>query len=114
MEYQLDAAARYVFYLNGTQHQGYRSITASGENIPNMHYYRNNSVLEEDEIVLMDYSPDVGYYTSDIGRMWPVGGTYPQYMRELYGFVVEYHKVTPVTAPLRSGSDVDRRSSRRG
>ena len=29
-EYQLDAAARYVFLLNGARLDGYRSITASG------------------------------------------------------------------------------------
>ena len=24
----------------------------------------------------MDYAPDYRYYVSDIGRMWPVNGTY--------------------------------------
>jgi len=41
----------------------------------------------------MDCAPDYAYYTSDIGRMWPVNGTYSPVQRELYGFVVEYHKV---------------------
>ena len=41
-EYQLDAAARYVFLVNDARLEGYRSITASGtENINNMHYFRN-------------------------------------------------------------------------
>ena len=39
----------------------------------------------------MDYAPDVAYYTSDIGRMWPVSGTYSQVQRVAYGFIVEYH-----------------------
>jgi len=43
-EYQLDAAARYVFLVNDARLEGYRSITASGtENINNMHYFRNAS-----------------------------------------------------------------------
>ena len=41
----------------------------------------------------MDYAPDYGYYTSDIGRMWPINGKYTAWQRELYGFIVEYHKV---------------------
>ena len=41
----------------------------------------------------MDYAPDYGNYTSDIGRMWPVNGKYAAWQRELYGFIVEYHKV---------------------
>ena len=41
-EYQLDAAARYIFLVNGARLEGYRSIVAAGnENIWNMHYYRN-------------------------------------------------------------------------
>lgn len=92
-EYQLDAAARYVFLVNGSRLEGYRSITASGtENIDNGHYYRNTKQLEAGDLVLMDYAPDYGYYVSDIGRMWPVNGTYAPWQRELVGFVLEYHK----------------------
>jgi len=40
----------------------------------------------------MDYAPDVGNYTSDIGRMWPVDGRYTNRQRQLYGFVVDYHR----------------------
>ena len=41
----------------------------------------------------MDFAPDCDCYTSDIGRMWPVNARYSPLQRELYGFVVEYHKV---------------------
>ena len=41
----------------------------------------------------MDYAPECDGYTSDIGRMWPVNKKYSTVQRELYGFVVEYHKV---------------------
>lgn len=93
MEYQLAAAAEYVYLVNGARGGGYRPIIAGGENIWNIHYYRNNCALEDGELVLMDYAPDYGNYTSDIGRMWPVNGTYSKLQRELYGFVLEYHKI---------------------
>src|SRR5262245_13353598 len=74
-EYQLDAAARYVFLLNDARLEGYRSITASGtENISNMHYFRNTSTLKDGDLVLMDYAPDYRYYNSDLGREWPDNG----------------------------------------
>lgn len=92
IEYQLGAVADYVYTVNGAQGPGYRPIIATGRNIWAMHYYRNNSVLCDGNLVLMDYAPDVGNYTSDIGRMWPVNGTYSPVQRELYGFMVEYHK----------------------
>lgn len=92
-EYQLDAAARYVFLINDARLDGYRSITASGtDNIRNGHYYRNNSRLEEGDLVLMDYAPDYKYYVSDIGRMWPVNGTYSPLQREILGIVLAYYK----------------------
>ena len=92
-EFELAAVADYMFLRSGARGPGYRPIVASGPNIWNAHYYRNDSILQEGDLVLMDYAPDVGCYTSDIGRMWPVGGTYSPVQRELYGFVVEYQKV---------------------
>jgi Xaa-Pro aminopeptidase len=90
-EYQLEAAARYVFIVNGARMDAYRSITAAGNvNINNMHYYRNSDELKDGDWVLMDYAPDFRYYVSDIGRMWPVNGTYAPWQRELLQFVLDY------------------------
>jgi Xaa-Pro aminopeptidase len=101
-EYQLDAAARYVFLVNDARLEAYRSITASGtDNINNMHYYRNTARLKDGDLVLMDYAPDYRYYVSDIGRVWPVNGTYNAWQRELLQFVLEYHKA--VLSRVRPG-----------
>lgn len=90
-EYQLDAAARYVFLVNGARLEGYRSIVGAGTaNIWNMHYYRNTGELKDGDLVLMDYAPDYGYYVSDIGRMWPVNGKFSPAQRELLQFVLDY------------------------
>lgn len=90
-EYELDAAARYVFLVNGARLEGYRSITAAGTaNIWNAHYYRNMSKLDNGQLVLMDFAPDYRYYTSDVTRMWPVSGHYSPQQRELLQFVLEY------------------------
>ena len=89
-EYQLDAAARYVFLVNGARHEGYPSITASGRNAWMGHYSLNNARLDEGDLVLMDYAPDYHYYTSDATRMWPVSGKYSKDQRDLYGFILAY------------------------
>ena len=91
MEYQLAALAQFIFLGGGAQGEGYRAIVAGGPNIWHMHYSANDQALRDGDLVLMDYAPDYRYYTSDIGRMWPVGGTYAPWQRELYGFMVEYH-----------------------
>jgi len=92
MEYQLDAVPKYVYRVNGARGEGYPSIIAGGANMQYGHYGRKNCVLNDGDIVLMDHAPDYGYYTSDIGRVWPVNGKYSPWQRELYGFIVKYHK----------------------
>ena len=101
-EYHLDAAARYVFLANGARLDGYRSITAAGmDNILNMHYFRNTGELKAGDLVLMDYAPDFRYYTSDIGRMWPVSGTFTPEQRALLGIILEYRNA--IISRIRPG-----------
>ena len=110
-EYQLDAAARYIFLNGGARLEGYRSITAAGTaNIWNMHYYRNTAALKDGDLVLMDFAPEYGYYTSDIARMWPVNGKFSPVQREILQFVLEYRNA--IMKRLRPG--VTPRHSRRG
>jgi Xaa-Pro aminopeptidase len=90
-EYQLEAAARYVFLANGARLEGYRSIAAAGvDNIWNMHYFRNTRQIANDDLILLDYAPDYHNYVSDITRMWPASGKYSAVDRELLGFVLIY------------------------
>jgi Xaa-Pro aminopeptidase len=101
-EYQLDAAAHYVFKVNDARLEGYRSITATGiDNISNMHYFRNTTTLKDGDLVLMDYAPDYRYYVSDIGRVFPVNGKYNGWQRELLQFILEYHRA--VMTRIRPG-----------
>lgn len=91
MEYQLDAIMRYHFIAGGARDRGYIAICSSGKNIPYPHYGGNYNELTD--WVLCDCAPDYHYYTSDIGRMWPINGRYSEEQRAIYGYVVEYHKV---------------------
>jgi Xaa-Pro aminopeptidase len=101
-EYQLEAAARYQYVVNGARLEAYRSIIASGtDSISNMHYFRNDARLKDGDLVLMDYAPEYRYYVSDIGRVWPVSGTYLPWQRELLQFVLEYDKA--VMTRIRPG-----------
>lgn len=93
IEGQLGALANYIYAVNGAQGEGYRPIIGGGEAIWHVHYFLNHCLLQEGDLVLMDVAPECRYYTSDIGRMWPVNGVYSSWQRELYGYIVEYHKV---------------------
>jgi Xaa-Pro aminopeptidase len=89
-EYQLDAAAKYVFHLNGARGDGYASIIGGGTNAFLGHYFRKADALRDGDLVLMDYAPDVRYYTSDVTRLWPVNGTFTPAQRALYEYIVAY------------------------
>jgi Xaa-Pro aminopeptidase len=107
-EYQLDAAARYVFQVNGARLDAYRSITASGtENINNGHYWRNARQVQDGDLVLMDYAPDYRCYVSDVTRMWPANGRFAPWQRELLQFVLEYRNVVlPRIRPGRTPDEI--------
>ena len=89
-EYQLDAAAKYIFYLHGAQGDGYPSIIGGGTNAYMGHYFHKRDVLKDGDLVLMDYAPDYHYYTSDVTRIWPVNGKFNKKQAALYNFIVAY------------------------
>jgi Xaa-Pro aminopeptidase len=89
-EFQLDAAAKYVFYLHGARGDGYPSIIGGGTNAYMGHYFHKTDVLKDGDLVLMDYAPDYRNYTSDVTRIWPVNGKFTNEQKELYNFIVAY------------------------
>jgi Xaa-Pro aminopeptidase len=89
-EYELDAAAKYVFFLNGARGEGYASIIGGGRNAYIGHYWRKGDLLKAGDLLLMDYAPDYRYYTSDVARMWPVDGRYTTGQRQLSEFILAY------------------------
>jgi Xaa-Pro aminopeptidase len=92
IEYQLEAAAAFVFKNNGARGLSYNAIVGGGQNAWMGHYSANSDPVRDGDLILMDLAPDYRYYTSDVTRMWPANGKYTKDQRDLYGFVVEYHK----------------------
>ncbi len=104
-EYELAAVAEFVFREAGAAGGSYEAIVATGTNAWHGHYIAKDAVLREGELVLMDYAPDLDHYTSDIGRMWPVSGTWEDWQLELYGFILRYHRA--LLERLRPGVTAD-------
>lgn len=88
LESELDAMAKFIYYRNGAQGDAYYSLIANGPNAMFPHYNAGKGRLKSGDLLLMDYAPDVGYYMSDITRMWPVNGTFSAEQRALYSFYV--------------------------
>ena len=100
-EHELDGVSRFVYYRHGAQGEAYYSLVASGENAWYPHYASGKRMMKEGEMVLMDHAPDVGYYMSDITRMWPVSGRFSANERELYGFYLRPGMVFTIEPQFR-------------
>ena len=87
-EYELQAEIEYVFRKSGAKAPGYTSIVGSGKNACVLHYIENRDVLKDGDLVLVDAGAEVGYYTGDITRTWPVNGRFNGYQREIYDLVL--------------------------
>lgn len=88
-EYELEAAARYVYTKLGARGDAFRPIVASGPNTTILHYSANNRRMLDGDIVYMDYGADYEYYTSDITRTWPVNGRFTPEQEKMYRCILE-------------------------
>lgn len=86
-EYQTVAACDFIYSDMGTAGAAYYAIAASGERGLIWHYNANNHLLEAGTVLLMDYAPELNYYTTDITRTWPVQGEFSGEQLKFYDCV---------------------------
>jgi Xaa-Pro aminopeptidase len=107
VEHELEAVAKFTFVRHGAQGEAYYSLIASGPNAWFPHYNAGKRRMRDGELLLMDFAPDVGYYMSDITRMWPVNGHFSPWQRELYGFYLAcYRKLLAAIGPGKTAAAI--------
>lgn len=100
-EYEIEAAARYIYTKRGARGDAFRPIVASGPNTVILHYSANNRQMKDGEVVYMDYGADYEYYTSDVTRTWPVSGRFTPEQEKMYRCILEARDV--VIAAMKPG-----------
>ncbi|HEV2837242.1 MAG TPA: Xaa-Pro peptidase family protein [Pyrinomonadaceae bacterium] len=88
-EYEIEAAARFVYTKRGARGDAFRPIVASGPNTLILHYSANNRQMKDGDVVYMDYGADYEYYNSDITRTWPVSGRFTSDEEKMYRCILE-------------------------
>lgn len=83
-EYELQAAADYVFRKHGAYGPAFFGLVASGQNTVYSHYHKGTARLADGDWVQMDYGPDYKYYVTDITRVFPANGKFSPFQREFY------------------------------
>ncbi len=91
-ERQLDAYLRYRFVSHGCESSAFEPVVAGGKNALGIHYVRNDGVLQNDEMVLVDGGGKYGGYIADITRTWPVSGKFTPAQRDLYQAVLNVQR----------------------
>ena len=100
-ERELAAAADYVFRREGAQGAAYFPLVAAGRNAHYPHYHGGDSVLQDGDLVLFDYAPDVANYASDVTRMFPANGRFTPWQREIYTVYLRCYRA--LMAELKPG-----------
>lgn len=83
-EYELEAAAQYVYKRGGAYGESYFPLIATGANMPYSHYHKNKARLEDGDLVQFDWAPDIDNYTTDVTRVFPANGKFTTRQREFY------------------------------
>lgn len=104
-EYQVVAACDFVFENEGAQGPSYFPIAASGERALSWHYNANNHLLKKGEVILLDYAPELNYYSTDITRTWPVEGKFTDTQLRFYNCIKEAEE--KVIAAMKPGVTMD-------
>ncbi|KAH9037655.1 peptidase M24 [Lactarius pseudohatsudake] len=91
-EADLQAHFEYMCARSGVQRPAYVPVVASGENALAIHYTRNDHLLRDGELVLLDAGGEYNGYASDITRTFPVNGTFTPPQRELYAALLATQK----------------------
>ena len=83
-EYELEAAAQYVYKRGGAWGEAYFPLIAGGPRMQLTHYHKNEGKLVDGELVQFDWAPDYANYTSDVTRVFPANGKFTPRQAEYY------------------------------
>lgn len=88
-ECEIDALLRGIFRRSGCERPAYEPIVGSGPNATILHYRRNDRVMQDGELLLIDAGCELEYYASDVTRTFPVNGRFSAEQRAVYEIVLE-------------------------
>ncbi|MDZ4678646.1 MAG: aminopeptidase P N-terminal domain-containing protein [Oligoflexia bacterium] len=91
-EYEIEAEVEHEFRRRGSDRLGYNSIVGSGPNATVLHYVFNDDVCKREHLLLIDAGAEFGYFTGDITRTFPVGGTFSPAQKKFYDVVLKVQK----------------------
>lgn len=90
--YELEGVSKYIYWKHNIQDDAYYPLIHVGPDAYMNHYHGSVRTAKAGDMILMDYGAYDRYYSSDLGRMWPVNGTFNAVQRELYTFYLDFYE----------------------
>jgi Xaa-Pro aminopeptidase len=113
-ENEIQAVLDGTFRRFGGDRPGYGSIVGSGKNATILHYMKDNDVLRDGDLILIDAATSFDHYSADVTRTMPVNGKFSPAQRDIYqivrdaqeAFVRQIKPGVPYMVPSDSGRAV--------
>jgi Xaa-Pro aminopeptidase len=87
-EHEIEAELLHEFRRHGAQAPAYTPIVAGGARACVLHYVRNDGLLENGDLLLIDAGCELDGYASDITRTFPVNGAFSGPQKDVYELVL--------------------------
>ena len=104
-EYQVQAEIEYVFKRNNATGHAYAPIIAGGKNGCCLHYSKNQSLLNDGDLLLFDIGCEYKNYSSDLSRTIPINGRFTERQKACYNAVRRVMK--EITKLYRPGGTIN-------
>ena len=87
-EYEIEAAVNYVFKKNGCLRTTF-AVIGSGPNSVILHHFKNDRLMKNGELLLIDIGTFYKECSTDLSRTIPVSGRFDPEQRKIYNIVLE-------------------------
>ena len=104
-EYEVQAEIEYIFKRNGASGHAYAPIIAGGKNGCCLHYSKNQSILNDGDLLLFDIGCELKNYSSDLSRTIPINGKFTPRQADCYNAVLRVMK--EITKLYRPGGTIN-------
>lgn len=98
----------FEFKAGGCDGPAYVPVIAGGKNALSIHYVRNDDILHDGQMVLVDAGGEYGGYITDITRTWPVSGKFSPAQRDLYEAILRVQRSSISLCRESAGMSLDK------
>lgn len=93
-EYEIEAELTYEMLRNGATTHSFAPIVAAGPDTCILHYIKNDKIMQDGDLLLLDFGAEYANYAGDCSRTVPVNGRFTPRQKQVYEAVLSIYKDT--------------------